>query len=98
MQLVPLRNQVSVRVELEACEVWSVQGQRGTCVTSRHPPPNRVVIFFLRGGFLITPDSAGSMAQRDNRLPFWVPDCTPPYSGPPGRCRVHPGTPRGQTK
>jgi hypothetical protein len=26
-----------------------------------------VVIFFLRGGFLTTPDSAGSMAQRDNR-------------------------------
>jgi hypothetical protein len=24
----------------EACEVWSVQGQLGTCVTSRHPPPN----------------------------------------------------------
>jgi hypothetical protein len=26
-----------------------------------------VVTFFLRGGFLITPDSAGSMAQHDNR-------------------------------
>jgi hypothetical protein len=26
-----------------------------------------VVIVFLRGGFLTTPDSAGSMAQRDNR-------------------------------
>jgi hypothetical protein len=26
-----------------------------------------VVIFFLRGGFLTTPDSAGSMAQHDNR-------------------------------
>jgi hypothetical protein len=28
------------RAELEACEVWSVQGQRGTCVTSCHPPQN----------------------------------------------------------
>jgi hypothetical protein len=35
------------------------------------------------------------MAQRDNRLPFWVPACTPPYSGPPGRCPVQPGTPLG---
>jgi hypothetical protein len=30
-------------------------------------PQTWVVIFFLRGGFLTTPDSAGSMAQRDNR-------------------------------
>jgi hypothetical protein len=26
--------------ELDASEVWSVQGQRGTCVTLCHPPPN----------------------------------------------------------
>jgi ribonuclease HI len=26
--------------ELDASEVWSVQGRRGTCVTGRHPPPN----------------------------------------------------------
>jgi hypothetical protein len=39
-QLVPLRNHVPVRVELDASEVWSVQGQRGTCVASRHPPVN----------------------------------------------------------
>jgi hypothetical protein len=28
------------RAELEACEAWSVQGQRGTCVACGHPPPN----------------------------------------------------------
>jgi hypothetical protein len=30
-------------------------------------PQTWVVIFLLRGGFLTTPDSASSMAQRDNR-------------------------------
>jgi hypothetical protein len=40
-QLVPLKNQVpDWRAELEESEVWSVQGQRGTCVTNGHPPPN----------------------------------------------------------
>jgi hypothetical protein len=40
-------------------------------------PQTWVVIFFLRGGFLTTPESAGSMAQRDNRLPLWVLDAPP---------------------
>jgi hypothetical protein len=43
------------------------KGKRGTCVTNCHPPPNLGRNLFLRGGFLTTPDSAGSMAQRDNR-------------------------------
>jgi hypothetical protein len=40
----PVQRMKSIRVikelELEACDVWSVQGKRGTCVTSRHPPLN----------------------------------------------------------
>jgi hypothetical protein len=35
-----------------------------------------VVIFFLRGGFLTTPESVGSMAQRDNRHFLWYLACT----------------------
>jgi hypothetical protein len=43
------------RAELEACEVWSVQGQRGTCVTNCHPPPNLGRNLFPRGVFLPHP-------------------------------------------
>jgi hypothetical protein len=50
-----------------------------------------IVIVFLRGGFLTRPDSAGSMAQRDNRRL----DCTTPYSGALRRCPVQPSTPLG---
>jgi hypothetical protein len=45
---------------------------------------NWVVIFFLRGGFFIPPDSAGSMAQRDNRHSFGYLACTPPTKWPYG--------------
>jgi hypothetical protein len=43
------------RAELEACEAWSVQGQRGTCVTCGHPPPNLGRDLFPRGVFLPHP-------------------------------------------
>jgi hypothetical protein len=50
-----------------------------------------VVIFFLRGGFLITRDSAGSMAQRDNRRL----DIHHTAAGAMRRCPVQSSTPLG---
>jgi hypothetical protein len=52
--------------ELDASEVWSVQGQRGTCVAQGNPPPNLGRNLFPPRRFSTTPDSAGSMALRVN--------------------------------
>jgi hypothetical protein len=49
-----VRKQFS-RAELEACEVWSVQGQRGTCVACGHPSPNLGRNLSPRGVFLPHP-------------------------------------------
>jgi hypothetical protein len=57
-------------------------------------PETWVVIFFLRGGFLTTPDSAGSMAQRDSRRILGL-DMHHRAAGPMGRCPVQPSTPLG---
>jgi hypothetical protein len=54
-----------------------------------------VVIFFLRGGFLTTPKSAGSMAQRDNRHADQVLGMHPCPAGAMRRCPVQPSTPLG---
>jgi hypothetical protein len=43
------------RAELEACEVWSVQGQRDTCVTNCHPSSNLGRNLFPHGVFLPHP-------------------------------------------
>jgi hypothetical protein len=48
------------RFRVNGVRVWRVVTLQQTCV----------VIFFLCGSFLTTPKSAGSMAQRDNRLPI----------------------------
>jgi hypothetical protein len=70
-------------------------GQKDTCVNLFHPSETRVVIFFLRGGFLPLATQRRSMAQRDNRLPFRVSGSTPPFGGAPRRCPVQPSTPLG---
>jgi hypothetical protein len=61
--------------------------QRGTCVANGHPPPNLSRNLFLRGGFLSSTESAGSMAQRDNRH-FGGPTALSRTGGPMGRCPV----------
>jgi hypothetical protein len=69
-----------VRAELEARDLWSAQGKWvRVCL----------IIFFLRGGFPTTDESAGSMTQRDNSHSgrylgsMQSPDCRrhPPLSG-----------------
>jgi hypothetical protein len=71
-------------------------GQTGyVCATKGTLLETWVVIFFLRGGFLTTPESAGSMAQRDNRLPLWVLGMHHPAAGAKRRCPMQPNTPLG---
>jgi hypothetical protein len=43
------------------------RAQRDTCVANGHPSPNLSRNLSLRGGFLSSTESAGSIAQRDNR-------------------------------
>jgi hypothetical protein len=74
MQLVPL-NSREQSWRLAKCGRFRVNGIR-VCRADTLPQ-TWVVIFFLRGGFLTTLKSAGSMAQRDNRLPLWVLDAPP---------------------
>jgi hypothetical protein len=84
VQSVPL-NEVNRELSwtLPRCGRFRVNGVRVLHkATLPHP---WVVIFFLRGGFLTTPDSAGSMAQRDNRHILWYLICTFPQ---PARCAV----------
>jgi hypothetical protein len=67
VQLVPLTDREQSWA-LARCGRFRVNGIR-VCRADTLPQ-TWVVIFFLRGGFLTTPKAAGSMAQRDNRLPI----------------------------
>jgi hypothetical protein len=63
-QMVPARRNAS-RAGCPRSVVGS--GSMDTRVANRNRSQTWVVIFLLRGGFLTTDESAGSMAQRDNR-------------------------------
>jgi hypothetical protein len=90
-------------VELEASEVWTVQGQRRTCVTNCHPPPNLGRNLFplrLKSGevFFPHPIQRRSMAQRVNRLIEWVLGMHHPAAGLRAAVRCSQVPHWGQTK
>jgi hypothetical protein len=63
------REEVQQEVALLRGTPESTRGSTDTCVAQGNPSKTRVVIFFLRGGFLPLAIQRRSMAQRDNRLP-----------------------------
>jgi hypothetical protein len=89
VQLVPLMDREQ-SWRLARCGRFGVNGVRvWRAVTLRQ---TWVVIFFLHGGFLTTPKSAGSMASATTVAIWLGPN---PNSGPTGRCPMKPNTPLG---